>query len=221
MTPLRDRPGHSVCYSDLGYMALGWMLEEQCGLGLDRQFDWVAEQFGLSDTGYKPLGAPVDVLCAPTECCAVRSKTMHGEVHDSNAWYLGGVAGHAGLFGTASDVARWANGLLEIFHGMPGPLEQNVVQQFWNSTASPCAGSGTWRLCFDGVSPTGSSAGTGFGPSSVGHLGYTGTSVWIEVQRRLVVVLLSNRVHPVDHKEPRIKSFRPLFHDAVVEAVRL
>jgi len=202
-------------------MALGWMLEEQCGLGLDRQFDWVAEQFGLSDTGYKPLGAPVDVLCAPTECCAVRSKTMHGEVHDSNAWYLGGVAGHAGLFGTASDVARWANGLLEIFHGMPGPLEQNVVQQFWNSTASPCAGSGTWRLCFDGVSPTGSSAGTGFGPSSVGHLGYTGTSVWIEVQRRLVVVLLSNRVHPVDHKEPRIKSFRPLFHDAVVEAVRL
>jgi len=218
-TPLCASPASQICYSDLGYMALGWLLERRLDSSLDSLFDWVRDEFGVQSIRFRPLGTPDDPHIAPTERCDVRGRTVCGEVHDANAWHLGGVAGHAGLFGTAMDVARWANGLLAIASGTPGPLSQKVVQRFWDVNASPSVVPGTWRLCFDGVSEVGSSTGSHFGPSAVGHLGYTGTSVWVEVQRQLVVVLLSNRVHPTDHKDPNIKRFRPRFHDAVHRAL--
>jgi CubicO group peptidase (beta-lactamase class C family) len=148
----------------------------------------------------------------------MRQRVLTGEVHDPNAWMLGGVAGHAGLFGTAADVALWGKVLLDIWQGRDGRLPPEIVRQFWSPDASPSSETTTWRLCFDGVSSQGSSTGQYFGSKAVGHLGFTGTSIWLEPEIDLVVVLLSNRVHPTVVEEPPIKAFRPRFHDAMYKA---
>lgn len=199
-TPLVTPPGERAVYSDLGYMALGAHLERRLGAPLDVLAAPIFRELGLADTGYRPAPSP---RIAPTEVSEARG-VIRGEVHDPNAWRLGGVAGHAGLFGTALDVATWAQSLLS----MPR------AREFW--TAPSIARTPTsWRLCFDTVTPGMSSAGRHFGPRAVGHLGFTGTSVWIEPDREWVVVLLSNRVHPRPHDA--IKALRPRFHDAVAE----
>ncbi len=203
--PLAHLVGEAV-YSDLGYMMLGWFLEERLGDRLDVLFERVRTEFGLDDTGFLPSERD---RIMPTEDCGWRGRVLVGEVHDGNAWALGGVAGHAGLFGTAGDVHRWASALLDAWHGRPAPVSRRIVRRF----LQPRPGT-TWRLGFDSVSEVGSSAGVHFGPKAFGHLGFTGTSVWVEPEREWVVVLLSNRVHPVVLDNPPIKRFRPAFHNA-------
>lgn len=216
--PFVTTPGQRAVYSDLGYIALGWFLEERLGAPLPVLFDAIRGDFGLEETTYHPLQRLPLERIAPTERTPERG-VVRGEVHDPNCWRLGGAAGHAGLFGTARDVYRWAQTLLDAWLNprAPAPVPGEVVRRFWH-TPSIAREPTTWRLCFDTVSPGGRSlAGRHFGPRAVGHLGFTGTSVWLEPDRRWVAVLLSNRVHPSVVDPPLLKALRPRFHDALAE----
>lgn len=215
----RERdPGRGVEYSDLGFMLLGWLLEERLGVSLDEGLDGV----GVFCPGL--MGRPL----APTGWCPWRGREVAlGEVHDPNAWVLGGVAGHAGLFATVGEVGRWARGLLRRSRGEPSGLPRldrirpEVVQHFWDPVQRGFDARGersSWVLGWDTKSATGSSAGTLMSPGSVGHLGFTGTSVWVDRVRGLVVVLLSNRVALGPTAIPVIKMMRPRVHDVVVRA---
>ncbi|MBM4388323.1 MAG: beta-lactamase family protein, partial [Deltaproteobacteria bacterium] len=210
-------------YSDLGFILLGGIIEKIGGDYLHALFEkYVSSPLGLRDSFFtrsnqKPDDATLERI-APTEFCPVRKRLVHGEVHDDNAFALGGAAGHAGLFSTSRDVATWANELLGAYLGKEPIFShlKDIVRLFWSKKYSP-AGS-TWNLGFDSRSAYGSSSGKFFFPSSVGHLGFTGCSVWIDPEVELVVALLTNRVHPARENE-LIKKFRPEFHDAVFEAM--
>jgi CubicO group peptidase (beta-lactamase class C family) len=202
--PLERPAGTSSVYSDLGFILLGDLLERVGGTTLDQLFR--AEVAPDLDIGYGPREPE---RCAPTE------NGLCGVVHDENARALGGVAGHAGLFSHARDVAEICRSLLRAWHGEAGLVAQSTLRRFW----SPCdiAGS-TWCLGWDRPSTVASSAGNRWPRDGVGHLGFTGCSIWLDPSRGRAVVLLSNRVHPTRANEA-IKSFRPLLHDAVVETL--
>jgi CubicO group peptidase (beta-lactamase class C family) len=210
---LESRPGAPACYSDIGFMLLYFELERRLG-ALRGRF----QGFG----GVSPPRAPERfVACGP---CPARGRVVQGEVHDPQAWAAGGAAGHAGLFATARAVTAWGAGLVALARGAPtpsrGPLagvSGDVVRAFWAAPAQPDGS--TWRLAWDSPSAHGSSAGETVAPDAVGHLGFTGTSVWLEPARDLTVVLLTNRVALGERAQPRLRAFRPRFHDAVREAV--
>ena len=138
-------------------------------------------------------------------------RTLCGEVHDENAFALGGTAGHAGLFGSARAVLAVGHAWLQGRRCERGLLEPSLVRQF--TTRQQTVSNSSWALGWDTPSSP-SSSGTLLSPESFGHLGYTGTSLWIDPVKDLQVVLLSNRVHPTRRNE-RIRAFRPLIHDLV------
>lgn len=202
-------------YSDLGFMLLGWALEKATGAPLDALFqEWVLQPTGLKSLQFLPISPDV----VPTENCPWRGHVLRGEVHDDNCYVLGGVAGHAGLFGTALEVVRLAQFWLEALGGKPGnPLfssteSQKRAHHYW--TFHHLSGASR-ALGWDGLSREGSSAGKYFSPQTRGHLGYTGTSLWVDPERKLIVTLLTNRVHPTRSNE-KIKAFRPVFHDTLL-----
>jgi CubicO group peptidase (beta-lactamase class C family) len=135
-------------------------------------------------------------------------------VHDPNAWVMGGVAGHAGLFSSADDVMRFALTLLDVWHGRSEALPRELLKTFFTRQHLP-AGS-DWALGWDTPTRGASSSGKYFSEHSVGHLGFTGTSLWIDLEREVVVVMLTNRVHQVV-KRSRF-GLRPLVHDLLIEA---
>jgi CubicO group peptidase (beta-lactamase class C family) len=209
--------GRHVVYSDIGFMILEWLIEEMSGKRLDRF---------VSEAIYDPLGLgnlffiDMEIGCKPavfaaTEQCRWRQQLQSGQVHDENAYAVGGVQGHAGLFGTAMEVHRLLGHLLAAWHGQPStPLFQSdMVQLFFR----PLAGSDK-ALGFDTPSLSGSSSGRFFSRNSVGHLGFTGTSFWMDLDRSIIIVLLTNRVHPTRDNEA-IKAFRPMLHDAVMQSL--
>ncbi|MDX2168925.1 MAG: serine hydrolase domain-containing protein [Deltaproteobacteria bacterium] len=223
----REKPeapaGTAAVYSDLGFMLLGALVEMASGATLDRFCqDRIIRPLGLRATSFIDLGMvrarriqPVTELIAATERCPWRKRVLCGEVHDDNAYAMGGVAGHAGLFASARDVDTIASRLLACWNGADDFVPPAIVREFW--TRSGPAGS-TWALGWDTPSPQQSSAGTRFSPHTVGHLGFTGTSLWIDLERQRHVILLSNRVHPT-RDNALIKDFRPLIHDLVNEAL--
>ena len=153
---------------------------------------------------------------APPENAAPRPAP--GEVDDDNAFAMGGVAGHAGLFGNACDVAAWGNAVLEGLSGAMRIAPSEVWETF--CTLDPAPGS-TRALGFDTPAPRDSSVGRYLGSSrAFGHLGFTGTSVWVDVRRGLSISLLTNRVHPA-RANVKIREFRARFHDTVVESLGL
>ena len=224
---IRDEPliyvrGERSVYSDLGFMLLGFLVERLSGMALDL---WCEEEI------VRPLRADPMMFCptagraqrdvmrpivdvsriAPTEQDEWRNRLLHGEVHDENAAAMGGVAGHAGLFGTAESVLAVSGAWLSGYHGRKSILGGELVRQF--TTRQKSAARSSWALGWDTPSVP-SSSGSHFSERSFGHLGYTGTSLWIDPLCELEVVLLSNRVHPSRRNE-KIKSFRPYIHDLV------
>lgn len=181
--------------------------------------------------GYIPMRVPPDPTAVPTriqgshhsfaatEHCPWRRRLLEGEVHDENAYCLNGVAGHAGLFGSAPGVYGVAAFLWNIYRGRlrQGNWAPDVLQYFWSR--QEMVPGATWALGYDTPSAGNSSTGSRFSQNSVGHLGFTGTSLWIDLDRELTVILLTNRVHP-SRKNERIKVFRPLLHDLVMETFR-
>ncbi|HXI19466.1 MAG TPA: serine hydrolase, partial [Gemmatimonadales bacterium] len=214
-------PGRRALYSDLGFILLDWILERVNGRPADVLFsEWLAHPLALASLFFVDLKSPDKAAdarrgreFAATERCPWRGRTLIGEVHDDNTFAMGGVSGQAGLFGTVGDVAAMAEAWLDAFLGRDGLFEPNLVAEFWRKSGLPGS---TRALGFDTPSPQASQAGTRFGPRTVGHLGFTGTSLWIDPDRELVVVLLSNRVHPTRENDT-IKQFRPALHDRVAE----
>ena len=152
-------------------------------------------------------------VIAPTERDTWRGRLLCGEVHDENAAALGGVAGHAGLFGTAEAVLALTGAWLAGYHRKPSILNHEVVRDFTRRQATVPESS--WAMGWDTPSLP-SSSGRYFSSQSFGHLGYTGTSIWIDPECELEVVLLSNRVHPT-RKNDGIRVLRPAIHDLVYQ----
>jgi CubicO group peptidase (beta-lactamase class C family) len=195
-------------------MLLGCIIERVGGSPLD-QFvaERIAEPLRADPLRYLPLGkiASLQETIAPTEWDEWRNRLLCGEVHDQNAAAMGGVAGHAGLFGTAQSVLALTGAWLAAYHRRNSIFETNIVREITERQAH--LGKASWALGWDTPSPP-SSSGQYFSSKSFGHLGYTGTSMWIDPEQELEVVLLSNRVHPTSKNET-IKSFRPAIHDLV------
>jgi len=211
--------GSRSLYSDLGFMLLGWVVERLAGESLD-QFcnNQIYRPLEAQPLAYIPRGmhaTPAAFLesaaIAPTEDDPWRGRLLCGEVHDENAFALGGVAGHAGLFGTARAVLAVAKAWMEGRRGTAGLLDPDLVTLF--TTRQQRVPNASWALGWDTPSAP-SSSGAHFTSESFGHLGYTGTSLWMDPVKELEVVLLSNRVHPTRRNE-RIKTFRPLIHDLI------
>jgi serine-type D-Ala-D-Ala carboxypeptidase len=230
--PLAYDPGKGNLYSDLGFMLLDWVIEEKTGMMLPH---YVRNHFygflGLKRTFFAgTLGneaGGVDLLSsgfskeefAATEDCPWRKRVLQGEVHDDNAWALGGYSGHAGLFSTAEEVYLMANALREHYLGMRADVfKPETVREFLRRQG--LVEGSDWALGWDTRAPEGSSAGKYFSRNSVGHTGFTGTSLWMDLEKDVIAVLLTNRVHPRRDND-KIKQFRPLFHDAVMEELGL
>ncbi len=216
--------GTQSVYSDLGFLLLGELIELVVQAPLDRVcHERIFRPLALRSTGFIDLSrlrrdklSPVTDTIAPTEQCPWREKLLCGEVHDDNAWAVGGVAGHAGLFSTARDIHTLVCWLRAGARGEDAVLPADLVRRFW--TRDGTVPDSTWALGWDTPSPAGSTAGERVSPHAVGHLGFTGTSLWIDLERDAHVVLLTNRVHPDRHNE-RIRAVRPRVHDAVWEAL--
>jgi CubicO group peptidase (beta-lactamase class C family) len=221
---LEAPPATVAIYSDLNFMLLGEAVEKITGTTLDRLCrDRIFRPLGLRTSGFVDITLmrsrrlePVAEMFAPTSFCALRKRISLGEVEDENAYAMGGVVGHAGLFAPVREVDRLAWELVRCYAGQSDFLPAALVREFWRRDGAVPAS--TWALGWDTPSPGTSSAGRHFSPAAVGHLGFTGTSIWIEPERQIVVSLLTNRVHPRRDNE-RIRNFRPLLHDLVMEAI--
>jgi len=215
-TRLEAAPRERTIYSDLGLLLLGEILERGEARSLEVAVtEDVLDPLGMTDTSYLP-DASLRFRIAPTEFDDWRGRLVHGEVHDENTHALGGVAAHAGLFGTARDVARFGVTMLNqgAYEGERLARPEVVVE--FTRRAELVAGSSR-ALGWDSPSYP-SSAGQYFSAGSFGHLGFTGTSLWIDPELELVVVLLTNRVHPT-RENIGIRRLRPAVHDAVALAV--
>jgi CubicO group peptidase (beta-lactamase class C family) len=212
-------PGSRALYSDLNFVLLDWILEQVNGEATDVLFATrLAEPLSIEDLFFVDLKSPAKAdrarhgrAFAATEHCPWRGRTLVGEVHDDNTYAMGGVSGQAGLFGTIADVAAMANVWLSSFLQSDGFFLHDHVREFWQRSEVPGS---TRALGFDTPSPHASQAGSSFGPRTVGHLGFTGTSLWIDPDRELIVVLLTNRIHPTRENEA-IKRFRPALHERI------
>jgi serine-type D-Ala-D-Ala carboxypeptidase len=215
--PLAADPGTRAEYSDIGFIILGVALERIAEETLD--IFCQREIFGplaMAHTIFNP-GTEVRRQIPPTADetqgeHAFRHRTIQGEVQDENAFVLDGVAGHAGLFSTGEDLARFAHCLL---NGGSPILRPETVAHFTRRQSSPA---GTSRALGWDTPSAPSQSGKYFSPSSFGHLGYTGTSLWIDPERELSVTLVTNRTWP-DCSNQAIKQVRPNFYDAIVEAL--
>jgi CubicO group peptidase (beta-lactamase class C family) len=210
---LERAAGTASVYSDPGFILLGILLEEIGGATLDEQFATIASALGEAML-YQP-GANLTSRIAPTENDPWRGRVLQGEVHDENAAALGGIAAHAGLFGTVGAVAGYARLVLETFDKATALGTPPRMRQFALRTGVP----GSSRaLAWDTMLPT-SSCGRLLSPTSIGHTGFTGTSLWIDYERDLYVAFVTNRVHPTRTNE-KLAALRPLLHDAIVEGLR-
>ena len=208
--------GFAPLYSDLGFLLAGEVVARVGGAPLDA---------GLRALVLQPLGAEIassrlvrqedasfERRVAATEIVPWRGGTVRGFVHDENAWAFSGdgTAGHAGLFGTVRGVLAVGRAIVDVLHGR---LPAFLTPQEMHPLVVPRPG-GTLLAGFDGKSDEGSSSGVIFGKSTVGHLGFTGTSLWCDVDQEMVGVLLTNRVHPTRESET-IRQVRPLAYDRI------
>lgn len=213
--------GTRILYSDLGFILLGEAVAQLSGVGLERYLqESLWSPLGLRDTQYNPLGQKVEPeRIAPTGRCAWRQRMLQGEVNDENAASLGGVAGHAGLFSTAQEVARLGQIFLQEGNiaGEQILRPATVAEMTRQQAAMRDQRRGlAWVLW----TPQNCTCGIAFGPHSFGHTGFTGTSLWIDPEQELLVVALTNRVYNGREDLTRIQSFRPRLHEMVFEAIQ-
>jgi CubicO group peptidase (beta-lactamase class C family) len=207
-------PGTHVVYSDIGLITLGIAIEQLAGKALAPVIaDRICAPLGFTHTGYRPA-REVRGIVAPTEFCAWRGRRVHGEVHDENAYRLGGVAAHAGLFSVAREVARFGASFLG--DSVPRLLAPTTIAEMTREQA--VEGAVRRGLGFALRSPDPEASGHPFGPQAFGHTGFTGTSLWMDPDQALVVALLTNEVY--HGREARtIGPLRVAVHRAIVEAL--
>ena len=216
--PLSFEPKTVSLYSDLGFMLLEWIVEIVAGKDLPSF---------LETNLYQPLGLKTlyldhiaaerkhrKELYAATEDCPWRKGIVQGHVHDENAFALGGYSGHAGLFGTAMDILTLTTMLVNLYYGERSVLlQEKTVRTFL--TRQELVPRSTWALGWDTPSKENSSSGRYFSPKSIGHTGFTGTSIWIDLEKHITAIFLTNRVHPKRSNE-KIRGFRPELHDLIM-----
>ena len=216
--PLEYEPGKKEVYSDLGIILMAEIIQRLTGRSLDDLAkNCIFAPLGMNDTMFLPP-KKIWPQIAPTEFDAqFRKRLVQGQVHDENAFAMGGVSGHAGLFSTARDLSAFCqmllNGGIYAHHRI---LERATIQQF----TTPQQLSGGTRTLGWAVPTEGGSSGHYFSPHGFGHTGFAGTSMWIDPDRQLFVVLLTNRVHPT-RENHKIMEVRPALHDAVMQALGL
>lgn len=213
--PVMGEPGTQTVYSDIGYLLLQLGIEAVTGQSFARFITYTLyDTLSVSGLFFPAFGDPGAERSryAATEICPFRG-LLQGGVHDENAYALGGAAGHAGLFGTAGAVYALLQKLMAAYAGEPAEhrLNHGIAARLLRVPENVQRTPG-----FDVPSPVGASCGRYFTPGhTVGHLGFTGTSCWMDLKRQIIVVLLTNRVHPTRNNE-KIKEFRPYMHDAVM-----
>jgi serine-type D-Ala-D-Ala carboxypeptidase len=216
-TPLVVDPGARADYSDIGFIILGQALERIARVQDDDTLDIFCRReifgpLGMTHTTFNPPAEMRAKIPPTANDTAFRKQIVQGFVQDENAFILGGVAGHAGLFSTAEDLARFAHAML--LGGSP-ILRPETVALFTRRESFPA---GTSRALGWDTPSAPSQSGKFFGPKSYGHLGYTGASLWIDPDRELSITLLTNRTWP-DCSNQSIKQIRPEFHDAIIAAM--
>lgn len=210
---LKATPGARAEYSDLGFIILGIVLERLADESLDTFCQReIFGPLGMAHTTFNPAPALRKSIPPTADDRTFRHRIIQGEVQDENASVLGGVAGHAGLFATAEDLAIFAHAMLNAGHPI---LRPETVTTFTRREPAPA---GTFRALGWDTPSAPSQSGKYFSSRSFGHLGYTGTSLWVDPERQLSVTLLTNRTWP-DCQNQAIKPLRPAFHDAVIEAL--
>jgi CubicO group peptidase (beta-lactamase class C family) len=224
---LQDVPtyatGTDCRYSDLGFILLGDLIKQISGRPLDHFFKKkITEPLALSqDIFFRPLSekeknpAPQNRFAA-TEQCGWRKRMLQGEVHDEHCFLMGGVAGHAGLFGTIGGVLHLCTSVLDSWQGGERGSNLPISATTLRMALQQQYPTRTWCLGFDTPSTDYTSAGSYLGQRSIGHLGYTGTSFWIDPVKDTILILLTNRVHP-SRENKKIREFRPWFHDQVMK----
>ncbi len=213
-----NKPGEKHTYSDLGYIILTGIAEQVTGKNFEDLFkEYVANPLELKDTMFNPP-EHLRSRIAATELCKWRGEVLVGLVHDENAYAMGGVSGHAGLFSTAFEVAKIAQMMLN--YGTYGSKEilskSSVLIMIKNHVKDLGAGYGLGWMIND--APNGTSAGDLFSNKSFGHTGFTGTSVWIDPEKELIAVLLTNRVHPT-RENTKLIELRPKIHNAIAATI--
>jgi CubicO group peptidase (beta-lactamase class C family) len=218
--PLAYAPGSRMLYSDLGFIVLAELLAMLYQQPFESLFcQRVVQPLGLSALAYRPLDSSTPAApeaYAATERCPWRQRILVGEVHDENAWAMGGVAGHAGLFATAYAVWRFAQALLDTAAGHNDWLPAPLLRASWQRHAG--VPDSTRALGWDTPTPGRSAAGRYFAASSIGHLGFTGCSLWIDPVRQVIVVLCTNRVHPT-RQAAGLTRLRPAVHNGIMQAL--
>ena len=218
--PLESAPGARAVYSDLGFILLGEAIERLAATRLDRFcHERIYAPLGIDELTFFDLAAGVPshrLPIAPTQRCPWRGRLLRGEVDDENAFAMGGIAGHAGLFGTARSVDALARALLRAWRSDGGILRRATVDAMW--TVDATVPGSTRALGWDTPAPERSMAGARMSRHTVGHLGFTGTSLWIDLERSIGVVLLTNRVHP-SREGNQMAEVRPRIHDLIMEAI--
>ncbi|MEM1128440.1 MAG: glycoside hydrolase family 3 N-terminal domain-containing protein [Bacteroidota bacterium] len=217
-SPLIYEPGTDMRYSDFNMIALALAMEQITDMPFEEYTErHIFEPLGMRNTGFRRAGTP-DPEAVPTEQDPdFRQRLVQGEVHDETAWILGGTAGHAGLFSTAEDLARFGHMLVEEGRVNGQAFLQPETVRLFTSPQNPAQH--TRALGWDTKSPEGySSAGTRFGPRSFGHTGFTGTSFWVDPDQELFVILLTNRVYPTRENRGHIP-VRPAVADLVYSAL--
>ncbi len=225
--PLEAPPATRTVYSDPGFMALGLALEAALGAPLPDLFEArVAAPLRLRDTGFVDALDPASLARAAGRCFAPTRRDAarglrQGTVDDDNAWALGGAAGHAGLFSTALEVAAVGQAWLDALDGRASPVPAEAARRFATRDAAP----GSSRaLGWDTRGPEASTLGQWLGRGrrgALGHLGFTGCSLWLDLDAGVVAVLLTNHVHPAGSDRARINGLRRSFHDAVAQDLGL
>ncbi|MGC1784069.1 MAG: serine hydrolase domain-containing protein [Acidobacteriaceae bacterium] len=217
--PLEALPGTHAMYSDIGFIVLGYLLEKLAGETLDAfACREIFLPLGMTSTTFRPP-AEWKPLIPPTRLDdPLRHRLIQGEVHDDNCWVLGGVSGHAGAFSNVADTLRFARYILD--NGTPLFREATVSMFAARQTQPP----GTSRALGWDTPSAPSSSGHFFSACSVGHLGYTGTSLWIDLEKAVAIVLLTNRTFPgagPDGVSQKIQQVRPRFHDAIMRELKV
>ena len=211
--PLEYPSGTQSIYSDLGFILLAFVIEDA---GDGRFEGQTVELLRRLTSGPLMFNPPVELrpAIAPTEHDSWRGRRLIGEVHDENCWALGGAAGHSGLFGSAGAVGDFARAMLAALEGRDATLASAPVARLFVARAAALS---SRALGWDTMLPT-SSCGTKMSPSAFGHTGFTGTTLWIDPERGIYVVFLTNRVNP-SRENRAIQQIRPALHDAVLAAL--
>lgn len=222
--PMAYAPGTKEVYSDLGFIILAWVVESLSGSRLDTfVYDRVFTPLGIHDLFFNPLCSDmsgyvknnISFVFAATSHCPWREKMIIGEVEDENAWAAGGVEGHAGLFGTAAGVHRLCCQILRALEDKEANvINPSVIRCFADKNNGMMRPAG-----FDSPGEKNASSGHFFSKRSIGHLGFTGTSFWVDPDNGLIAILLTNRVHP-SRENINIRKFRPMIHDLIASAYK-